>query len=262
MFLCQGKDSSPPSSNDQYSFFNSSFGFDTQALSAVDKMEQEHTRKPLPIPGLSPITPNLSQRSSLPFTTTCGKTKDVHSTPNRTTPKSMVGHSELLVENICVVSSTVPHTTSSVVSHHNVKIKTASTSGTHHVSIPKLADKETVDQNITFNSKPCNGENAFKETSIREVCEGGTSNDPEKLDTKTPNMETSKLSGGETSTNNKSSTQNSSQGCLTQEQCDLSSWGLPENILEQYKKIGITRMFEWQAQCLRTGNVLNGGNIY
>ena len=250
MFLCQGKDSSPSSSNDQYSFFNSSFGFDTQALSAVDKMEQEHTRKLLPIPGLSPITPNLSQRSSLPVTTICDKTKDVHSTPNRTTLKSMVGHSELLVETICVVP------------HHDVKIKTASTFGTHHVPLSKLADKETVDQKITFNSKPHNGEIAAKETSIREVCEGGTSNDPEKLDTKTPNMETSKLSGGETSTNNKSSTQSSSQGCLTQEQCDLSSWGLPENILEQYKKIGITRMFEWQAQCLRTGNVLNGGNIY
>jgi hypothetical protein len=161
----------------------------------------------------------------------------------------MVGHSELLVETICVVP------------HHDVKIKTASTSRTHHVPLSKL-DKETVDQKITFNSKPHNGEIAAKETSIREVCEGGTSNDPEKLDTKAPNMEASKLSVGETSTNNKSSTQNCSQGCLTQEQCDLSSWGLPENILEQYKKIGITRMFEWQAQCLRTGNVLNGGNIY
>ena len=81
--------------------------------------------------------------------------------------------------------------------------------------------------------------------------------------TQEPNMETliisketSKLT--ETLTHDRS-IQSSSQGCLTQEQCELSSWGLPNSVLEQYKKIGITTMFEWQAQCLRTGNVLNGG---
>ena len=36
----------------------------------------------------------------------------------------------------------------------------------------------------------------------------------------------------------------------------LSSWGLPETVLQRYHDNGITRMFEWQAECLCTGNVL------
>ena len=41
--------------------------------------------------------------------------------------------------------------------------------------------------------------------------------------------------------------------------CDrlaLSSWGLPEAVLQRYHDNHITRMFEWQAECLCTGNVL------
>jgi len=36
----------------------------------------------------------------------------------------------------------------------------------------------------------------------------------------------------------------------------LSSWGLPKDILDKYNEHGITHMFEWQADCLCTGNVL------
>ncbi|XP_065814972.1 DNA polymerase theta isoform X1 [Labrus bergylta] len=41
----------------------------------------------------------------------------------------------------------------------------------------------------------------------------------------------------------------------------LSSWGLPKPILERYHKHGVTHMFEWQAQCLSVGQVLQGGNL-
>ncbi|KAL8575274.1 hypothetical protein ACOMHN_001819 [Nucella lapillus] len=41
----------------------------------------------------------------------------------------------------------------------------------------------------------------------------------------------------------------------------LSSWGLPGPVLEAYHSQGITTMFHWQAECLMTGNVLNGGNL-
>ncbi len=41
----------------------------------------------------------------------------------------------------------------------------------------------------------------------------------------------------------------------------LSSWGLPKPVLERYQKHGVTRMFEWQAQCLTVGQVLQGGNL-
>ncbi|KAG7485315.1 DNA polymerase theta [Solea senegalensis] len=41
----------------------------------------------------------------------------------------------------------------------------------------------------------------------------------------------------------------------------LSSWGLPKPILERYQKHGVTHMFEWQAQCLTVGRVLQGGNL-
>lgn len=41
----------------------------------------------------------------------------------------------------------------------------------------------------------------------------------------------------------------------------LSSWGLPKPVLERYQKHGVTQMFEWQAQCLTVGQVLQGGNL-
>lgn len=41
----------------------------------------------------------------------------------------------------------------------------------------------------------------------------------------------------------------------------LSSWGLPKPVLERYKKHGVTHMFEWQAQCLTVGQVLQGANL-
>ncbi|KAM7008657.1 DNA polymerase theta [Tautogolabrus adspersus] len=41
----------------------------------------------------------------------------------------------------------------------------------------------------------------------------------------------------------------------------LSSWGLPKPVLERYHKHGVTHMFEWQAQCLSVGQVLQGGNL-
>lgn len=41
----------------------------------------------------------------------------------------------------------------------------------------------------------------------------------------------------------------------------LSNWGLPEKVLEQYAKRGITSMFEWQAQCLMLPGVLLGWNL-
>ena len=36
----------------------------------------------------------------------------------------------------------------------------------------------------------------------------------------------------------------------------LSSWGLPQVVLDNYRQHGITGMFDWQADCLCTGNVL------
>ena len=39
----------------------------------------------------------------------------------------------------------------------------------------------------------------------------------------------------------------------------LSQWGLPDVILENYKAKGITTMFEWQKECLLQENVLDGG---
>ncbi|XP_031727746.1 DNA polymerase theta isoform X1 [Anarrhichthys ocellatus] len=41
----------------------------------------------------------------------------------------------------------------------------------------------------------------------------------------------------------------------------LCNWGLPKPVLERYQKHGVIRMFEWQAQCLAVGQVLQGGNL-
>uniref|UniRef100_A0A3B4VKB9 DNA polymerase theta n=1 Tax=Seriola dumerili TaxID=41447 RepID=A0A3B4VKB9_SERDU len=52
--------------------------------------------------------------------------------------------------------------------------------------------------------------------------------------------------------------------CAPLEQAEkllLSSWGLPKPVLERYQKHGVTHMFEWQAQCLTVGQVLQGCNL-
>uniref|UniRef100_A0A4W6BJQ6 DNA polymerase theta n=1 Tax=Lates calcarifer TaxID=8187 RepID=A0A4W6BJQ6_LATCA len=49
--------------------------------------------------------------------------------------------------------------------------------------------------------------------------------------------------------------------CRPSEKLLLSSWGLPKPVLERYQKHGVTHMFEWQAQCLAVGQVLQGGNL-
>ncbi|MGH0149449.1 UNVERIFIED_CONTAM: hypothetical protein FKN15_061437 [Acipenser sinensis] len=41
----------------------------------------------------------------------------------------------------------------------------------------------------------------------------------------------------------------------------LSSWGLPKTVLEKYQSLGVVRMFEWQAECLTQGRVLEGKNL-
>lgn len=41
----------------------------------------------------------------------------------------------------------------------------------------------------------------------------------------------------------------------------LSSWGLPKPVLDRYQGRGVLRMFEWQAECLTQGGVLEGKNL-
>lgn len=218
MFLFQ--DEGSPDSNEQCSeLFNSSFGFDTQTLSVMDKIEQEHAKgksEPLPIPGISPIIPITSSASPLPFANTKAK---------------------------------------------NVKCNETSKLVEERYPNGKPSDPKTVNEVKAFDEKTSN-----EETSVLSLVnviefEQRKSNKQEpnvEMMIETSSKETSKLTGEEPSTHD-TSIQSTSQGCLTQQQCELSSWGLPNSVLDQYKKVGITTMFEWQAQCLRTGNVLNGG---
>ncbi|OWK63873.1 DNA polymerase theta [Lonchura striata] len=41
----------------------------------------------------------------------------------------------------------------------------------------------------------------------------------------------------------------------------LASWGLPKAVLEKYHGLGVVEMFEWQAECLMLGQVLEGKNL-
>ncbi|KGL85254.1 DNA polymerase theta, partial [Tinamus guttatus] len=41
----------------------------------------------------------------------------------------------------------------------------------------------------------------------------------------------------------------------------LASWGLPKAVLEKYHSLGVVQMFEWQAECLMLGQVLEGRNL-
>lgn len=51
---------------------------------------------------------------------------------------------------------------------------------------------------------------------------------------------------------------------IPEEQADkllLASWGLPRAVLEKYHSLGVVQMFEWQAECLMLGHVLEGKNL-
>ncbi|XP_066304418.1 DNA polymerase theta-like [Branchiostoma lanceolatum] len=52
-----------------------------------------------------------------------------------------------------------------------------------------------------------------------------------------------------------------SPGAGSQNPLLLFSWGLPESVLQCYHDNRITHLFEWQAECLRTGDVLAGKNL-
>lgn len=41
----------------------------------------------------------------------------------------------------------------------------------------------------------------------------------------------------------------------------LASWGLPRPVLKKYQSLGVKKMFEWQAECLTLGKVLQGKNL-
>ncbi|XP_057553521.1 DNA polymerase theta [Hippopotamus amphibius kiboko] len=41
----------------------------------------------------------------------------------------------------------------------------------------------------------------------------------------------------------------------------LANWGLPTAVLEKYHSFGVEKMFEWQAECLLLGQVLEGKNL-
>ncbi|XP_050826998.1 DNA polymerase theta isoform X1 [Serinus canaria] len=41
----------------------------------------------------------------------------------------------------------------------------------------------------------------------------------------------------------------------------LASWDLPKAVLEKYHSLGVVQMFEWQAECLMLGQVLEGRNL-
>lgn len=41
----------------------------------------------------------------------------------------------------------------------------------------------------------------------------------------------------------------------------LASWGLPDQVLKKYRSFGVVQMFDWQADCLMLGHVLEGKNL-
>ncbi|KFO30714.1 DNA polymerase theta [Fukomys damarensis] len=41
----------------------------------------------------------------------------------------------------------------------------------------------------------------------------------------------------------------------------LANWGLPKAVLQKYHSFGVKQMFEWQAECLLLGQVLEGKNL-
>ncbi|XP_021338869.1 DNA polymerase theta-like isoform X1 [Mizuhopecten yessoensis] len=78
------------------------------------------------------------------------------------------------------------------------------------------------------------------------------------VDTNKKTSNTPDLTGIALKTKTKSGTEMSTEGT---DRLVLANWGLPDTVLNQYHKRGITTMFDWQAECLCTENVLAGGNL-
>lgn len=57
--------------------------------------------------------------------------------------------------------------------------------------------------------------------------------------------------------NNIEKTKNEDEPTRTQQRCALSSWDLPEAVLEKYRSRGMESMFHWQAECLNNPKVLS-----
>ena len=49
------------------------------------------------------------------------------------------------------------------------------------------------------------------------------------------------------------------EGCSSECTRSIDSWGLPQCIVDKYNFAGISEIFEWQRECLLTGQALNGG---
>ncbi|XP_046847579.1 DNA polymerase theta-like [Xenia sp. Carnegie-2017] len=238
--------------------FNS-FALDSQALFAVDEMEQEHMNcvsKTLDIASLSPIIPDKPLPTNLSGVIMDNNDK-LGTTANRIDQVYKCGDQNKFI------------------STPNDKFFEEGTSGDKCGKTSTSRVKETIRMTkgdaIGMSSK----EDGLK--SNIGVCDAKTSKlDNEETCNSTPSMilhespkknQNCKMDGDSNDRSSScinsqgSTTQDSTGHCLTQDQCTLSSWGLPASILEQYDKIGIKTMFQWQAQCLRTGNVLNGGNL-
>ncbi|XP_068203491.1 DNA polymerase theta isoform X2 [Palaemon carinicauda] len=74
--------------------------------------------------------------------------------------------------------------------------------------------------------------------------------------------ESAKIQGRKSSLNKSANISKGEHSFLsTQARMELSSWGLPEPVLQRYIENGIKTMFPWQAECLSLPGVLDGRNL-
>lgn len=65
----------------------------------------------------------------------------------------------------------------------------------------------------------------------------------------------------ETQTIQNNSKHQSSQQPITEEMHSLSYWGIPQSLMNGYKKQGITKLYKWQIRCMNNKHILKGGNL-
>ncbi|KAJ8948378.1 hypothetical protein NQ314_008417 [Rhamnusium bicolor] len=93
------------------------------------------------------------------------------------------------------------------------------------------------------------------------------SNQEERINDKEKNMSNEKpckkqnVNNGENkisfNSENKISFNSENKISFNSEMCKLSSWGLPQTVLEKYESRNIKNMFLWQVECLSNVNILN-----
>ncbi|XP_048577953.1 DNA polymerase theta isoform X3 [Nematostella vectensis] len=214
------------------SSFSMSFDFDAAALCEVDKMEKD-----------------LIPQATTPFHTPTSNNTNISPLSTISLQTCKTTKCSNLTKTISAVTS---QTTASIASHKTPQLGQHVTPlrGRERISTPVDEGEHVLLSSMAHSP-------AFSPVTMT-TSEGAKYACPSerKRDRKSP-----KQTSGESYSSSSDQSHIILEPNPSAQTLELASWGLPPAVLQRYHDIGITHMFQWQADCLCTGNVLQGGNL-